>query len=401
MHNIYNRNYLKALILLLGLVFLQGCATVRSPSAVPPELIYKARVPNASNIRVVINYLNPESTIAQFKDAQYQLTKESLSKKDIYILAVSGGGADGAFGAGLLCGWTETGKRPQFDVVTGVSTGALIGPFAFLGPEYDHILKTTYTTSCDKDIFHKKSLMSLVFGRADALSSTRPLAEMLNDLITAEFLQKVAQEHAKGRRFFVATTQLDAQRPVIWNMGLIASIGTPKALELFRTVLLASAAIPVAFPPVHIQVEADGTQYDELHVDGGVSTQVFGYFFTPGTEITSHIYVIRNDKLANDPKEVELKLSSIATRSLSMLTTIQGVNDLIRIYNFSKDDYDDYNLAYIPQDFSAPRKGNFDPNYMKKLFEVGFEKAKSQQPWDKTPPIVNFDEIARQTVKGE
>lgn len=280
-----------------------------------------------------------------------------------------------------------------------MSTGALIGPFAFLGPEYDHVLKTTYTTSTDRDIFRKKGMMSIIFGRADALSSTRPLAEMLSGYITADFLEKVAQEHAKGRRFFVVTTQLDAQRPVIWNMGLIASIGTPEALGLFRQVLLASAAIPVAFPPVHIKVEADGAEYDEMHVDGGVSTQVFGYFFTPGTEITSHIYVIRNDKLANDPKQVELKLSSIATHSLSMLTTIQGVNDLNRIYNFAKEDNDDYNLAYIPQDFTSPRKGNFDPVYMKKLFEVGYQKAKSGQPWDKRPPIVNFDEIAREIQK--
>jgi predicted acylesterase/phospholipase RssA len=157
---------------------------------------------------------------------------------------------------------------------------------------------------------------------------------------------------------------------------------------------LASAAIPVAFPPVHIQVEVGGEKYDEMHVDGGVSTQVFGYFFVPAAFSKTHIYVIRNAKLANEPKEVKQGVLAIATHSISMITTMQGVNDIIRIYNFSKLFGVDYNLVFIPQEFSFPHKGEFNKAYMNKLFEIGYNTIKSSRPWEKSPPVMNLDETA-------
>ena len=211
---------------------------------------------------------------------------------EVNFLALSGGGGDGAFGAGLLCGWTTAGTRPPFKLVTGISTGALIAPFAFLGPEYDARLKEAFTTISDKNIYTKPSWVKLVFtlGRTDGAASSKPLAELLERLIDENLLQAVAAEHNKGRRLLVGTTQLDAERQVIWNMGAIAASGHPDALKLFRQVLRASASIPVAFKPVYIRVQAAGQEYDEMHVDGGVRAEVMLYeeaisFSTPGKNL--------------------------------------------------------------------------------------------------------------------
>ena len=208
------------------------------------------------------------------------------------FLALSGGGGDGAFGAGILCGWTAAGTRPRFKLVTGISTGALIAPFAFLGPEYDARLKEAYTTMSDKDIYTVTSVVTLVLnlGKIEAAASTKPLAELLERLIDENMLRAIAAEHNKGRRLLVGTTQLDAQRLVIWNMGAIAASYHPDALKLFRQVLRASASIPVAFNPVYIKVKAAGQEYDEMHVDGGVKAQVMLYgeainLFTTGKKL--------------------------------------------------------------------------------------------------------------------
>ncbi len=174
----------------------------------------------------------------------------------VNFLALSGGGSDGAFSAGVLGGWTAFGTRPEFDVVTGVSTGALTAPFAFLGPKYDAALKDVFTTSDTQDIAIMRPVRGLIGG--DSLASNAPLAKVVAHYVTPKFLAEVAAEHRKGRRLLIGTTNLDAERPVIWDMGAIASSGSAEALELFRTVLLSSAAIPAVFPPGFIKVAADG-----------------------------------------------------------------------------------------------------------------------------------------------
>ena len=208
------------------------------------------------------------------------------------FLALSGGAGDGAFGAGILCGWTAAGTRPRFKLVTGISTGALIALFAFLGPEYDAKLKELYTTISDQDIYTGYGLLKLVLSRgiSEGVASTEPLARLLERLIDENMLQAIAAEHNKGRRLLVGTTQLDAQRRVIWNMGAIAASHHPDALKLFRQVLLASVSTPVAFNPVYIKVKAAGQDYDEMHVDGGVKVQVMLYgdalnLFVSGKEL--------------------------------------------------------------------------------------------------------------------
>jgi predicted acylesterase/phospholipase RssA len=186
----------------------------------------------------------------------------------VYFLAVSGGGDNGAFGAGLLNGWTETGTRPEFKLVTGVSTGALIAPFAFLGPDHDGTLKRFYTTLAPSDILEMRSLLAAI--TSDALADNAPLWQLVENVVDQALLDAIAAEYNdKGRLLLVATVDLDARQSVLWNMTKIAASDDPKALELFRSVMIASAAIPGTFPPVMIDVELDGQAYQEMHVDGG------------------------------------------------------------------------------------------------------------------------------------
>ena len=191
----------------------------------------------------------------------------------VETLALSGGGADGAFGAGVLSGWSARGDRPEFEIVTGVSAGAIIAPFAYLGERYDKTLKEIWTHYQTNEIITAQILPGLFGG--PALADTSPLASLIARYIDDKMLADIAAEYSRGRILMVLTTNLDAQRPVVWNMGEIARTGDQKALDLFRKVILASAAIPGAFPPVSIDVEAGGKAYEEMHVDGGTTREVF------------------------------------------------------------------------------------------------------------------------------
>jgi Patatin-like phospholipase len=311
----------------------------------------------------------------------------------VNFLALSGGGSDGAFGAGVLGGWTASGKRPEFDVVTGVSTGALTAPFAFLGPKYDAALKVVFTQSNTKDIAIPEPVRGLLGG--DSLASNAPLAKVVGYYVNDEFLKEVAAEHMKGRRLLIGTTNLDAERPVVWDMGAIATSGRPEALELFRTVLLSSAAIPAVFPPGLIKVAADGALYDEMHVDGGATREVFlmpTQFMAKkvdgrlGISPIRRAYIIRNGHVAPEYKPVKARTLSIAGRAVSSLIKSQGVGDLYELYLFAKRNNMDYNLAYIPADFIDTSTQAFDPVYMGKLYDLGFRLAQAGYPWQKTPP---------------
>ncbi len=317
----------------------------------------------------------------------------------IDVLAVSGGGSNGAFGVGLLSGWAESGTRPTFSLVTGISTGALIAPFAFLGPDYEDPIIRMYTTVNTKDIIKNKSFFSIL-GGSDSMADSSPLANIIAGLIDEEFLAAVAKAYSEGRRLLIGTTNLDARKLVIWNMGKIASIGTPEALKLFRDIMLASSSIPVAFPPVFVEVEAGGNIYDEMHVDGGVVTEVFFYGFTVDIDealdtigVTEkpklRVFIIRNNQIEPRYEPVNRNILSIAEKSLSNLTTSQGIGDLFRIYLITQKDDIDFNLAFIPESFIPDPKEPFDPIEMKRLYKLGYEMAKNGYPWQKYPPFYN------------
>lgn len=381
------------------LMLLGGCASLIQRNAVPEMSVDEAVVAGFPNVRFwgddqPHNALQMMRISSERQRAAGLLFDDSGKLKPITFLALSGGGSDGAFGAGLLNGWTAAGTRPEFSIVTGVSTGALIAPFAFVGSDYDQHLKEFYTTTHTDDIFRLRAILSLL-GR-DSFSDTAPLQELLKSHIDKPFLMRVAEEYARGRTLWIGTTNLDAQRPVIWDMGAIAASDHPRAAELFRSVMMASAAIGGAFPPVYMPVEVDGETFDEMHVDGGTTNQVFlypaaldvGAFRRQSGSIQreSTVYVIRNAKIAPQWEEVKPRLGQIAVRSVATLIKTQGIGDLFRVYVGAMRDGMDYKLAYIPPEFDAERESQFDPVYMRKLFDFAFVLAKDGFPWVNEPP---------------
>ena len=392
----------------VSIVILQGCATTQVRNPLPSNLEDQVQVAGFPNVRswadAPSKALN-ESAVESIRQEIAAFGMDNL-KKPVEFLVLSGGGENGAFGAGVLCGWTAAGNRPNFKLVTGISTGSLIAPFAFLGPEYDSQLKTVYTTITDNDIFQKKSDLTAFWRQS--LYDTQPLANLIAKNIDEKVLAAVAREHKKGRRLLVGTTQLDAQRLVIWDMGAIAASQDPGALDLFRKILLASASMPAIFPPVYMTVTADGTQYDEMHVDGGTTSEQILYD-NALTPLTQHkkaltpvvkneklmsalehrrriVYIIRNDQVKPDWASVKPRLGNIAGRAISTLVKTHGDGDLYRIYVLALRDGIDYNLASIPIDFNAPSQGMFDTGYMQKLFNLGYEMARNGYPWEKYPP---------------
>ena len=315
-------------------------------------------------------------------------------------LAISGGGDNGAFTAGFLNGWTKAGTRPQFKFVTGVSTGALIAPFAFLGSDYDEAIKSIYTNISRKDILTDRIFYS-VFLR-DAMADTTPLSQLLKVKVTQKMVDAIAAEYEKGRLLFLSTTNLDAKRPVIWNVTKIAASHKPEALELIQKVMLASASIPGAFPPVMFNVEANGQNFEEMHVDGSTTAQVFVYWTgmelkklaeEHGAQRERKVYILCNARLDPEWGEVERRTLSITFKAISTLIEYHVIGDLYRIYEITKRDGTDFNLAYIPATFKVPHTTQFDPAYMRQLYEFGFEQAAAGYRWAKQPPtLVGEDE---------
>jgi hypothetical protein len=406
-----------SLIIILGVLSLSGCATIRHP--VPPDLVDRAQVGDMPEIRAVMGENNKAlqknliSSIKQEDPKDFPVGPDGI--KVYPILAISGGCGNGAYCAGLLKGWSEEGSRPVFKVTTGISTGAIIAPFAFLGKEYDNALEKGFTTISTKDIMASKLPLTAIFG--NSIASNAPLARTIAGLIDKDILEKIAFQHRKGRRLFIGTANLDAERFVIWDMGAIACRGD---LKLFRKVLLASVAIPAVFPPSIFHVVADGKEYDELHSDGAALTQVFtAYELIAGmqdaakclnadpsneliagihevakclivdpSKVKGRLYIIRNGYMSPTYKKIKNDLPSLAQRAFEMITDSEGMGDAYRIYVFAERTNSDYNLAFIPTDFKQDNKEMFDPNDMKRLFDRGYQDAVGGYKWHKTPPGV-------------
>lgn len=376
-----------------------GCADMTRLDAVPADVKEGTTVLGMHDVR----YWGDEASTTLVADAvqaygrevtEHQASGAAGELPPAQFLAISGGGENGAYGAGLLVGWTATGTRPNFKLVTGISTGALTAPFAFLGPAYDAKLKEVYTTLSAKDVMQPRGYLAVVL--EDAISDNAPLRRTIAKYVDQAMVDAIAAEDAKGRVLLVATTNLDARRPIIWNVTKIAASGSPRALELIRDVLVASAAIPGAFPPVMIDVEVNGKKHQEMHVDGGASAQVFVYppslsrttaqFSEQQRERQRRVYVIRNARLDPDWATVERATFTILERTVTSLIQTQGVGDLYRIYLSAQRDGIDFNLAYIPATFTTPLNEPFETAYMRALFEVGYERAVKGYPWAKVPP---------------
>ena len=381
-------------VCLAMLVLTIGCASTARKPAVPFELSTQATV---AGFPAGIRYFPRDATDVKEFERDFLRSNEiekAYSKVDSLppnaYLAISGGGDNGAFGAGLLNGWSRAGTRPVFKLVTGVSTGALIAPFAFLGPAYDERLKALYTGISFDDVAKERWILSAIY--SDAMADNAPLQRLVKKSITGEMLDAIAAEHDKGRILLVATTNLDVRRPVIWNVTEIAATRLPGALDLVHKILIASAAIPGTFPPVMIDVEAGGKRYQEMHVDGGTATQVFVY---PSAlklhELAQRdrtLYLIRNARLDPEWAEVDPRTLPISFRAITCLIHNQGLGDLYRIYAITRRDHVKFRLTFIPSTFQSPHPGEFDTAYMRDLFAVGEKMALEGHEWSEHPPVL-------------
>jgi predicted acylesterase/phospholipase RssA len=382
----------------LTLLLLAGCTSIKR-HPVPIDDIDRAIIHGMPDIRDWGDEPSPhfQDDLIQSVREAWEADRFDPGSREMHALVLSGGGSNGAFGAGYLNGWTEAGNRPTFKLVTGISTGALIAPYAFLGAEYDAKLEEVFTTVTNKDIYEFRNPLTAL--NKDSLARTDPLALKLEEVIDDQMLQAIAAEHRSGRRLYVGTTNLDAQRLVVWNMGAIAASGQPGSIDLFRKVLLASASIPVAFPPVYIEVEVDGQRFDEMHVDGGVIAEFFlwgamvditdavrEFQGDPNQRPPASIYIIRNSQIDAEPAQVEPKLIDIASRSMITVLKAVAMGDLIRVWALATRDGVDFNYVGIPPEHAEADVSTFDPGDMRRLFELGRAIALSPEPWRKEPP---------------
>lgn len=382
------------ILILLGLA-LGACGQLGRLSAVSDKDTARASVFGIADARFLSTDTVAMSALGERlyqREAKDNAARGRSIVRDAHLLALSGGGDNGAFGAGLLVGWSDSGTRPAFKIVTGISTGALIAPFAFLGAAYDPMVSGMYTDVEQKDIFKLRPILAGI--TSDALADSAPLESLIAKFLDADIVERIAAEYRRGRALVIVTTNLDAGAPVMWNIGAIAESDHPERVALIRKILLASASIPGFFPPVMFDVMVDGAVHQELHVDGGASAQTFLYPATlqVGRAIAANAprrriaYIVRNGRLKQGWTEVERSTLSVANRAVATLTTNNGLGDLYRLFALAKRDGIGFRLAFIDDDFTEPHSAEFDRAYMAKLFEYARAKARAGYKWHTGPP---------------
>lgn len=387
------------------IVLAAAACTTALPRSPAPEAVATASGPYGifspiGGLREWGDVIDPEmrDAIVGFRSEQLRARRaEDLAagrQISEVALLLSGGGPDGAFGAGLLNGWTARGDRPEFDIVTGVSTGAIIALFAFLGSDYDDALTEIYTTYRTDQLLTRALFTGLTGG--SALTDTRGYRALIERYIDDDVMERLAQEAEKGRVLLIGTTNLDAARPVIWNVAGIARMRHPQSRRLVHDVIQASSAIPAVFPPVIVPVQTrDGRRYDEMHVDGGATQQII--YFSPsfsmraidealGAQIDRTVYAVINNKLRKPYAPVRPRLAAIAGASASSLIGGSGGGDLYRILAIAERDGIDLNVLGIPAEFDAEAEELFDPVYMKALYDLGYEYGFAGDRWLPHPP---------------
>jgi len=377
------RAALQYVFVAFALIMLAGCASVtRAPFT--QEQQAAATIPGIPDARI----WSDERADALI--ARARASTPAARGGQVNVLALSGGGSNGAYGAGLLAGWTARGTRPEFAVVTGASAGALLAPFAFLGPGYDQPLASLISEGFGEELLQIDGLQA-IFGAG--VFKTEPLKRLIARYVGVEMLERIAVEHSKGRRLLVVTTNIDAQRTAVWDMGAIAASGVPGALELFRNVLVASASVPGVFSPVLIDVEGQGRRFAEMHVDGGVRANLLVVpeslllsSLSPLGGTRTHVYIVLNDKLEQDFEVTEGRALKIVARSFTTAVKANTQNTLIATFDFARRNKWDFNLAAIEADYPTTASYGFDKNYMRALYQYGYEQGAKGPPWRKTLP---------------
>jgi hypothetical protein len=369
-----------------AMLALAGCAGKPLLPSIPQKLVDAARIPGLDRVR---QWGDESGALATGMPA----TPAAQRGGALNVLAISGGGQNGSFAAGLLSGWTRAGTRPEFHVVTGVSAGALAAPFAFLGPRYDAVLAEIFTGFAGADLVAPKNRMAALLG--DSLASAAPLEALIERYFDEPLMREIAAAHRSGRRLYVATTHVYAGRQVIWDIGAIAERGDEEALALIRRVLLASSSVPILLPPVFIEVEAHGARYSEMHVDGGITRQVFAgppdldwaaLGRALGTDGETNFYVVRNGRATPEYMVMNPQIVGLGEHAMHQLTQSLGVGDLHRIYLRARRENARFRAAWIGEDFTAPWGDWFDRKYVAALFDYGRSMAERPQVWRALPP---------------
>jgi predicted acylesterase/phospholipase RssA len=365
-----------AFLLSASLLTLQGCAhtAIREPTSSQGD------EPNA------IRTLGPDQRFSTLSsESVARRVRAQRAGQPVNILALSGGGADGAFGAGALVGLTRSALRPQFSVVTGVSTGALIAPYAFLGPDWDDKLVEVYTSGSAEHLLHSRGLAAL-FG--SSVYSGTPLRQLVDRYATDALIQAVAREASTGRLLLVATTDVSTGEPVIWDLGSIAMNGGAGARALFRDVLVASASVPGLFPPVVIHVQEQQALYEEVHVDGTIAVPFFVplAFVEPTRDASdpshgANVYVIVDGRLSEQSAPLRLRARSILSRSVSA-----GLNHMLRTtLELTATDAElegaQFQFAAIPLAYPQLNSFDFRTQSMRSLFQFGYQCAQAGRLW--------------------
>jgi predicted acylesterase/phospholipase RssA len=385
-----------ALLLSVGLLTLQACAQ----TAIRERTSSQGDPPNA------IRTLGPDQRFSTLPSQS--VARRILAQRaglPVNILALSGGGADGAFGAGALVGLTRSALRPQFSVVTGVSAGALIAPYAFLGPDWDDQLAEVYTSGRAEHLLHSRGL-GVLFG--SSVYSGAPLRQLVDRYATDALIQAVAREASTGRLLLVATTDVSTGEPVIWDLGSIAMNGGVGARALFRDVLVASASVPGLFPPVVIPVQEQQALYEEVHVDGAISAPFFVplAFIEPTRDANAPsqgaaVYVIVDGRLSEQPASIRLRARSILSRSVST-----GLNHMLRTtLELTATDAElegaQFQFAAIPVAYPNLNSFDFHTPTMRSLFQYGYRCAQAGRLWTSSRAVGREDAIRDDTGTGQ
>jgi len=390
------------LIALIAMVLLSGCASMKRQPP-PGDALRMAEIPGIPNCRMWGDEAPADEAQRRMLLKQQIVSAPDFDpENDVNVLAISGGAQEGAFGAGVLTGWTASGTRPKFQVVTGISSGSMLAPFAFLGPEYDEVNRALFSKYDTKDVVDARFFSALF--RGASLSSNKKLRKILTTHFTPVEMEIVAREYEKGRKLFIGSTHLDSIRPVIWDVGAIAASGRPGAYDLIIDVILASAAFPGVFPPILFDVEQDGKPYQEMHVDGGLTSQVFASALDSdirktleeiGIEGKTHVYILRNAVMWPLVKEVQPSTFPILKQTAYSMVNNMALMNMHYIYLDALDNGLEFHLAYIPSEFRQSDE-MYDPPYMNELFDLGFEKAKNGYPWEsRLPEFQGMDKAAR------
>lgn len=363
--------------------WLAGCTA-------PPRIPYSAKAALAADV-------DGFEDIRIYADSNGELPQSRtwlpvLRQKEVNYLVLSGGGARGAFSVGILKAWSDTGQRPEFDMVSGVSTGALIAPYAFLGSSYDQTLVDLYTSGVARDLVDFRFFPKAMLG--PSLLDQDPLRKMVERYLSRDTLARIAAEHRKGRRLLVLTSNLDSQRAVIWNMGAIANSGRPDALKLFQDILIASASIPGLYPAVLIKATTGDRVFEEMHSDGGTATQFLtipeGWLasaqddpWPKGADL--NMYIIINNALMPEFALTTNNTFMVMAKASSLLIKSQTRNALLATYAYARRNGIRFYMASIDVPVSYDMSDPFNTNYMRAIYSLGYAKMAGGNLWKGAP----------------